>query len=305
MRTGIVIGATPGETTTLTDLVAQAKQIEEMGLDDIWMANITTFDAIEALAILGWETERVGLGTAVTPTYPRHPTAIAQQALTTAAASGNRFSLGIGLSHKMFTEDLLGFSFDKPARHMREYLSVLAPLLRGEVVNYEGEEYRVRGFGLQVQDAERVPLLVAALGPVMLKLAGELADGTITWMVGPKTMEEHIVARLGNAARAAGRPDPTVVGGFPVLLTNKPDEARAKINEMLAIYGQLPSYRAMLDREGMAGPGEVAMLGDENYLRGAMDRLRDVGVTHFNAAIMPVEKGGFERTVEFLSSLKG
>lgn len=305
MRIGIGVGATPGESTTLRDLVDQARQIEAAGLDDLWMANITTFDAIEALAILGWETQNIGLGTAVTPTYPRHPTAIAQQALTTAAAAGNRFSLGIGLSHKVFTENLLGFPFDRPARHMREYLSVLAPLLRGESVNFEGDQYRVRGFALDVPGASRVPLLVAALGPVMLRLAGELADGTVTWMVGPRTMEEHIVARLGAAARAAGRPDPAVVGGFPILLTGKPDEARAKINKMLAIYGQLPSYRAMLDREGLAAPGDVALLGDEKFLRGALSQLEAAGVTHFNAAIMPVEAGGYERTLEFLASLKG
>jgi 5,10-methylenetetrahydromethanopterin reductase len=140
---------------------------------------------------------------------------------------------------------------------------------------------------------------------VMLKLAGELADGTNTWMVGPKTMEGHIIKRISAAAAAAGRPDPLVVGGFPIVLTNKPDDARARIAESLTIYGQLPSYRAMLDREGARGPADIAIAGDENLLRDELKRLQDMGVTHFNAAIAAVEEGAYDRTLEFLAALKG
>lgn len=302
MRIGVMIGA-DGGTTTIDQIIELAQRAEASGLDNIWMANIFSYDAITTLALVGRATERIGLGTAVTPTYPRHPTALAQQALTTAAASGNRFSLGIGLSHQIVIENMLGFSYAKPARHMREYLSVLGPLLRGETVSFAGEEYRVNGVTMEVPGAEPPPLLVAALGPVMLRLAGELADGTITWMVGPKTMEDHIIGKLGKAAAAAGRPAPVVCGGFPVVLTNQPDEARRRIGEQLVIYGQLPSYRAMLDREGVEGPADIALAGDENYLRGAIGRLQDIGVTDFNAAITAVEEGAFERTFEFLASL--
>ena len=238
------------------------------------------------------------------PPFPRHPTAIAQQALTAAAATGNRFTLGIGLSHKIVIENMLGLSYDKPARHMREYLDVLMPLLRGETLNYQGDLYRVGGLTLTVPGAEPVPTVVAALGPMMLRVAGELADGTNTWMVGPKTMETHIVARLTKAAEAAGRPAPRVVGGVPIVLTHKPDEARQRIAESLVMYGQLPSYRAMLDREGVAGPADIAIVGDENALRGEVDRFRNAGVTDFNAAIMAIEDGAYDRTLEFLASLK-
>lgn len=303
MRIGVMIGG-DGRRLSLDDVIGIARQVEAAGLDDVWMANIFSFDAISTLMLVGRATTRVGLGTAVTPTYPRHPTAIAQQALTTAAATGNRFTLGIGLSHQLVIENMLGLSYRQPARHMREYLSVLMPLARGETANYHGEEYRVSNVALDVPGATRLPVVVAALGPVMLKIAGELADGTNTWMVGPKTMASHIVPRLRSAATAAGRPEPHVVGGFPIILTNRPDEARAKIGQSLTIYGQLPSYRAMLDREGVAGPADVAIAGDENALRGALKRLEDVGVTHFNAAIAAVEDGAFERTLEFLSSLK-
>ena len=304
MRMGVMLGAVGGG-DGIDDIVAAARRVEAAGLDQLWMANIFSFDAIGTLAIVGREVPRIRVGTAVTPTFPRHPTALAQQALTTAAATENRFTLGIGLSHKLVIENMLGLSYDHPAKHMREYLEVLMPLLRGETLNYNGELYRVAGLALTVPGAKPVPTVVAALGPIMLRVAGELADGTNTWMVGPKTMETHIVKRLLAAADNAGRPAPTVVGGVPIALTNHPDAARERVASDLTIYGQLPSYRAMLDREGVAGPADIAILGDENALRGEIDRFRNAGVTDFNAAIMNVEDGAYERTLEFLASMAG
>jgi len=300
MQIGVMIGA-DGASNTINDVIEVAKNVEAAGLDNVWLANIFSFDAITTLALIGRETQRIGLGTAVTPTYPRHPTAIAQQALTTAAATDNRFTLGIGLSHKLVIEDMLGMSYDKPAKHMREYLQVLMPLARGEQVNFEGEEYRVRGFALDIPNVERLPVVIAGLGPVMLKLAAELADGTNTWMVGPKTMQSHILPSLHDAGRA----DPTVVAGMPIVLTTNVDQARAAIAQNLTIYGQLPSYRAMLDREGVAGPADIAIVGDENTLRGEIKRFEDMGVTDFNAAIMNTEDGAYDRTLDFLASVKG
>ena len=301
MRVGVMLGATG--TGGLDDIVAAARQVEAAGLHNLWLANIFSFDAIATLAVVGREVPRIGLGTAVTPTYPRHPTAMAQQALTAAAATGNRFTLGIGLSHQVVIETMLGLSFERPAAHMKEYLQVLMPLLRGKAANFQGEEYRVAGVQLSVPGAEPVPTVVAALGPLMLRIAGELTDGTNTWMVGPKTMEGHIVKRLSTAAEAAGRPAPRVVGGVPIVLTGQPDEARQQIAQGLAMYGQLPSYRAMLDREELAGPADIALVGDENALRSGIERYRSAGVTDLNAAIMSVEPGAYDRTLEFLSSL--
>ena len=300
MKIGAMIGA-DGTRSTIDDVIGIAKGAEDAGLDNVWLANIFSFDAISTLGFIGRETSKIGLGTAVTPTYPRHPTAIAQQAMTTAAASNNRFTLGIGLSHKIVIEDMLGMSYDKPAKHMREYLSVLMPLVKGEQVNFDGEQYSVHGLALDIPGAERVPVVVAALGPTMLKLAATMADGTNTWMVGPNTMENHIIASL----KEAGNPDPTVVAGMPIVLTTNIDEAKAKIAETLTIYGQLPSYRAMLDREGAAGPADIAIVGDENTLRGEIKRFEDMGVTDFNAAIMDVEDGAYARTLEFLGSIRG
>lgn len=300
MRIGIMIG-TDTARPTLDDLVARAKAAETAGLDQVWMANIFSFDAITTLALIARETSRIGLGTAVTPTWPRHPTAMAQQAMTAAAACNGRFTLGLGLSHRVVIEDMFGLSYARPARHMREYLSVLMPLLRGETVAFNGEFYRVNGVTMDVPGGCNPPVVIAALGPVMLRLAAELCEGTNTWMVGPKTMESYIMRSL----RDAGMQAPRVVGGFPVLLTNRPDEVRAELGQALTIYGQLPSYRAMLDREGLAGPEDVAILGDEQLLRSAIRRLADIGVTDFNAAIMGSDPEACARTLQFLGDVAG
>ncbi len=304
MEIGAMMGA-GGEGQTLEDLLDVARDVEAAGLDTVWMANIFSFDAINALSLIGSKTSTLKLGTAVVPTYPRHPTAMAQQALTAAAATGNRFTLGIGLSHQIVIEGMLGMSYAQPAKHMREYLSVLVPLLNKELVNHAGENYTVRNTQLDVPGANPVSVVVAALGPRMLKIAGELADGTNTWMVGPRTMETHIVKNISAAAEGAGRPAPRVVAGVPVGLTMKPDELREQTAKNLVIYGQLPSYRAMLDREGAAGPADIAILGDENALRGGIQQFENAGVTEFNAAILSDDPEGYTRTLEFLASLKG
>lgn len=301
MRIGLMYGVTERADGGIDEVVAAARRAESLGFATFWMPNIFSWDAITALAIAGRETQRIELGTAVVPTYPRHPMALAQQALTAGVASGGRFTLGIGLSHRIVIEDMFGLSYEKPARHMKEYLEVLMPLLRGERVDFEGERYRVHG-QIQVPDAKPVPVVVAALGEVMLGHAGRLAEGTITWMTGPKTLESHIAPRLRRAAEAAGRPAPRIVAGLPVALTNDVEGARKRLGEVFQIYGQLPSYRAMLDREGVESPAGVALVGDEASLRSQIERLRDGGVTDFDAAIAPVPGGPPERTLEFLAT---
>ena len=247
----------------------------------MWMANIFGLDAITSLAIVGRETERIELGTAVVPTYPRHPAAIAQQALTTQAACGGRFVLGIGLSHKLVIEDMMGLSYARPASHMREYMSVLGPLARGEAASFQGDEYRVNA-GLDVPGASPLPVLIAALGDRMLQIAGSTADGTILWMTGPATIETHIGPKLRAAASEAGRPAPRIVAGFPIVVCDDEAAAREAIGKGLAMYGTLPSYRAMLDKEGAAGPADIAIVGNAESVGSQIDRLADIGVTDFD-----------------------
>ncbi len=301
MRLGIMIGADRAP-HTFERLVGFVHEAEEAGLDSAWMANIRAHDAIVTLTVAGRETSRIRLGTAVTPTFPRHPVALAQQALTAAAATGGRFTLGIGLSHRPVIENLYGLSYDRPARHMREYLEVLMPLLDGATADFDGGVFNVHDIAIEVPGTERPPVVVAALGPVMLTIAGSLADGTNTWMVGPKTMADHVVRRLHDAAVAAGRPDPLVVGGFPIVITDKVEAARQALAEPLAIYGKLPSYRAMLEREGVAHPVDLALVGNERAVAAQLRHLRDIGVTDFMGAIFDVEEGARRRTLEFLSS---
>ena len=313
MKIGIMTGGRPtndnvneiGRTHTIEEVVGLAQRVEDAGLDTIWMANVFSLDAIMTMALAGQATKRIEVGTAVTPTYPRHPTAIAQQAVTAAAACGNRFTLGIGLAHKVMVEDALGISFAKPALHMKEYLTILEPLLNGETVNYEGEQYTTRGISVGAAGAENVPLVVAALGDRMLELAGRHTAGTITWMVGPTTLSEHIIPKINQSAAAAGRATPRIIAGAPIVLTDDPDDAKAKIDRGLAVYGQLPSYRAMMDREGVSSPADLAIVGDEQALRDGLARMRDAGATDFNAAIAEVDPGAFDRTFEFLASDRG
>ena len=299
MQIGYVSPIAGDAATTLDEIVAEAQRAEADGFAFYVVPSIFSLDAIGMLTVAGRETERIELIPAVIPTPPRHPVALAQQALTAQAASGGRFTLGVGLSHKFVIEDMLGLSYAKPAQQMREYLAVLAPLLRGEPADTRGDLYTVRA-GLNVAGGTPVPLLVAALGPRMLEVAGTWADGTTTWMTGVTTLGDHIVPGIRSAAQAAGRPAPRIHSSIPIALTHDPAAAREVCDKAFAIYGQLPSYRAMLDREGASSPGEVALVGDEGTLREGLQRYRDAGVTDLAASAFAADPGAAARTHEFL-----
>jgi F420-dependent oxidoreductase-like protein len=301
MRIGLVSTVFSDPAATLDDLVSEARRGEEEGFQFLSLPNIFGLDAIGALAIAGRETSAIELATGVVPAQPRHPFAMAQQALTAQAACGGRFVLGIGLSHKLVIEDLLGLSYDKPAKQMREYLEVLMPLSRGEPASFQGEIYRVN-VGLSVTGGTPMPVIVAALGPRMLELTGELADGTATWMTGERTLADYIVPALSRAAANAGRPQPRVIAALPICLTEDAGAARETASKIFAMYGTLPSYRAMLDREGAANPGDVALAGDERTLREALGRLRDAGISDFAASLFDGEAGAAKRTRAFLQA---
>jgi 5,10-methylenetetrahydromethanopterin reductase len=266
----------------LTDLRDQLQQAADDGFASAWISNIFGLDALTALAVAGSQVPGIELGTAVVPTYPRHPAALAQQALTVALAVGGRLALGIGLSHRIVIEDMYGHSFERPARHMSEYLSILLPLLNGEAADFTGDTMRAK-IGLSVPRAGRVPVLLAALAPAMLRLAGERADGTVLWMTGPATVRDYVAPAIKSAAEAAGRPAPRIVCILPVCVTDDTDLARTRAARIFAIYGQLPSYRAMLDREGAEGPADVAITGDEETVGAQIMALAQAGVTDFVA----------------------
>jgi F420-dependent oxidoreductase-like protein len=280
MRIGVSL-AEP-RSGSLDELTAALQQAVDDGFSCAWLADIFGFDAQSALAYAGSRVTGISVGTAVTPIYLRHPVALARQAITTDIATGGRFALGIGLSHQVVVEGMLHLSFDKPARHMREYLSVLLPLLREGKVSFSGETLGADAT-ISVRPVGPLPVLLAALAPQMLQLAGAVADGTVLWMTGPRAIAEHVAPRLTDAAADAGRPPPRVVCVLPVCVTDDEAAARARAAKVFSIYDTLPSYKAMLDKEGAAGPGDVAIVGDDAAVRQQIEALAGIGVTDFVA----------------------
>ena len=255
---------------TIDDVVAEARAVAEMGAHTFWASQIFGHDALTVLAVVGREVPGIELGTAVVPTYPRHPMMLAQQALSTQGAINSRgdagLCLGIGLSHQIVVESMWGMSYAKPVRHLKEYLSILMPLLEGKPVKFEGDDYRVQG-AVAVPGSSRPSVVVAALGPQMLRVTGTLADGTSTWCVGPKTLRDLTVPTLRQAAADAGRPEPRVVCALPVCVTDDVDGARRRAAQVFAVYDTLPSYKTMMNREGVDGPGGLAIVGTEAEVR--------------------------------------
>lgn len=268
---------------SVPEIVAQAKRLADEGFSFLSVSHIFSYDAITLLAAVGAEVDSIELMTAVVPIYTRHPIAMAQQALTVQAVTGGRFALGIGLSHQVLVESMYGLSFEHPLEAMRDYLSVLMPLVRGEHVEQTGERYSATAGPLEIR-ADAPQVIVAALGSAMLELAGEVADGTATWMTGPKTLREHTVPTITASAARSGRPSPRIVVALPVCVTDDPNSARRLCDESFKVYGTLPSYRAMLDREGAKGPGDVAIVGDAGTVGEALADLEEAGVTDFAAS---------------------
>lgn len=294
----------PGDNAGVRKIVERAVSAERAGFESVWLPQVTTVDALTALALAGSETDRIELGTAVVPTYPRHPTSLATQALSVQDATGNRLALGIGLSHKFMIEGILGLDYSKPVAHMREYLSVLNPLLRGEGVQFAGEEFRVNNFQVTLPGTKAPPVLVAALGPDMLKLCGRLADGTVSWMGGIDYLRDVAVPTMSAAAAKARRPAPRFVAMVPTLLTKDMEAGRQTVNTTFQVYGQIPSYRATLDRGGAAGPADVAVIGGEEEMERGIQRFKEAGVTDF-VAVIPRDVPEREGTTELVAALAG
>lgn len=288
----------------LEEVVAQVQGFADAGLAHAWASQIFGYDALTLLAVVGRQVEGIGLGTGVVPVYPRHPQVLAQQALTVQAATGDRLLLGVGLSHQIVVEGLWGYRFERPARYMKEYLSVLVPLLAGETVDYGGEVVTAHTYAPLEIAAAPPPVLVAALGPAMLRLAGRQASGTVTWMTGVRTVGEHIVPTIATAAGEAGRPAPEVAVSLPVTVTADPEQARARIDQAFALYPTLPSYRAMLDREEAERPSDIALVGGEREVRAGLRRLAEAGATDFVAAIVG-DRDERQRTLELLGEQAG
>jgi 5,10-methylenetetrahydromethanopterin reductase len=304
LRIGIIQG-TGGE-KTLAALVDAIVRAEQDGFASCWLAQIFAHDALTVIALAGQRTSRIELGTAVVPTYPRHPHSLAQQAATVNVAIGHRLALGLGRSHQIVIESMFGIAYDKPLTHIREYLTVVRELVTRGKCAFSGKMYRVNA-PLEVPDGKPFPILLGALMPKMVELCAELCDGTLTWMTGPTHLSKNVVPVLAAGSRAAGREMPRVVSSLPMCLTDDPQGAREIAAKAFQVYGVLPVYRACLDAEGATGPADIALIGDESTLRAGLARMRDAGASDFYAAIFPDGDGpkSYRRTYDFLKSLRG
>ncbi len=263
--------------------VEHAKQAEADGFSSYWVPEHPTggMDTLTVLGVVGPHVRAMEIGTAVIPTFPRHPVTLANQALTVRAATEARFTLGIGLSHAAMMEPL-GLWDSKPMRHLGDYLAVLCPLLETGRVDYQGETLSCQA-RLLAHDGAPLELLVAALGPKALALAGRLTSGTTLAWVGPKTVASHIVPRLGEAAAAAGRDAPRIVATLPVCVTDDAERARSGLREVTTMYAGLPSYQAMLAREGVDEPAALGLIGSAREVEDGIAAMAEAGVTDFGA----------------------
>jgi F420-dependent oxidoreductase-like protein len=265
----------------IDEIAADARAAQEHDISRVWFSQRTGWDALTLVGAVGQLAPGIQFGTGIVPTYPRHPLAMAGQALSVQAVTGNRLTLGIGSSHPLIMEGQFGYSLDQPARHMREYVEALAPLLKGEQVEHRGEKVTAVG-QIAIADAVTPQLIIAALGPQMLRIAGELTDGTVTSWAGAEVIGDYVRPTIDRAA--AGRPSPQVIACVCVGVTDDADSARQWIAERYGMAGSMPAYRAMLDRGGIVGPEDTALLGDEAELTREIQRFADAGTTEFMVA---------------------
>jgi F420-dependent oxidoreductase-like protein len=313
VRIGLMVGPERGRYREKVDkLVADAEGAEAAGFASVWVPQIPDeFDALTAVALMGRATSRVELGTAVMPVQTRHPVAMAQQALAVQAACEGRLTLGLGPSHHWIVEDMLGLPYERPARLMRDYLEVLTVALAGPgPVDVENDSFRIHN-PLDVTDLAPTPVLLAALAPVMLRLAGEHASGTILWMADERAIGDHIVPRITKAAEEAGRPRPRVVAGIPVALceSDEVDGARARANQLLGHAEYSPNYERLLDYGDATDVGDLLAAGDEAAVLARLRGFRDAGATDLSFRILPIGRdrdariASRRRTEAFLPTL--
>jgi len=313
VQIGLMIGPEKGRyRRKVGQLVAEAQAAEEAGFSSIWVPQIPgDFDALTAITLMGCATERIELGTAVLPIQTRHPIALAQEVLSNQAVCKGRFTLGLGVSHHWVIEDMLGLPYERPAHQMRNYLEVLNAALRSPgSVEVENDSYRVHS-PMDVTDYAPNPVVLAALAPVMLRVAGAYASGTILWMADERAVAEHIAPRITKAAAEVGRPAPRIIAGVPVALCSKDevDAARARANRVLGHAEFCPNYQRLLDCGDATDVGDILAAGDESAVVERLRAFRDAGATDLAVRVLalgPDRDSRIEsrkRTLTFLASL--
>ncbi|MDD7811478.1 LLM class F420-dependent oxidoreductase [Mycobacterium sp. CSUR Q5927] len=292
MRLGVMIGAERGDMARkVTKLIADIEWADEAGLDTAWMPQVPDdFDLLTMVALMASHSTRIELGTAVVPLQAQHPIALARQALSVNAISGGRLALGVGPSHHWIIRDMLGLPYDKPAAYTRDYLEVLNAALAGPgPVDVENNNFTVHN-PTALGAEPKMPVLVAALGPVMLQIAGEHADGTSLWMADEKAIAEHIAPKINKAAAEAGKPAPRIVAGIPVTLcaNSEIEAAKERANRILAEAETSPNYQRLLDRGSARDVGDLCAAGDEESILKRFKQFADAGVTDLSVRLLPI-----------------
>jgi F420-dependent oxidoreductase-like protein len=314
MRVGLMVGSDKERSRAdrLSGLLADGKAAEDDGFASFWIPQVPGYlDAMTAVALLGQVTERIEIGTAVVPIQTRHPQIMAQQALTTQVACSGRFALGIGPSHHWIISDQLGLPYARPARLVRDYIDVLNAAFTGPgAVAIDNESFCVHS-PIDITDEVEMPVLLAALGPTMLRIAGELTGGTILWMADERAIGDYVVPRITEAAATAGRSGIRVVAGVPVALCSESevDQARAYASEVLGHADFSPNYVRLLEHGDATDVGDTMAAGDEATVLARLRRYRDAGVTDLAARVVPLgedaaaRSASRRRTQEFVASL--
>ena len=313
MRIGLQVSADRGRYATKVEkLRADARWADEAGLDTVWTPQIPDeIDVMTAATLIGAATSRIEVGTSVVPLQPRHPVVLAQQALSNQAVCQGRFTLGLGVSHHWIIRDMLGLPYERQATVMRCYLDVLDQALSGPGhVDVENELFTVRQ-PLDITDITPTPVLIAALGPVMLRLAGERAGGTVLWLADERTIAGHVVPQITKAADGAGRAAPRIMAGVPVCLCSgdQVDMAIERTNRTLSEVVASPNYARLMEHGDAQSIGDVLICGNEAAMEKRLRRFADAGVTDLNARIVPLGEGreerkaSAERTRELLASV--
>ena len=295
MQIGVMIGPERGDTARkIKRLIGDIEWAEEAGIPTAWIPQIPNdMDALQMVSLLGTRTRRIELGTAVVPLQAQHPVALARQALTAHAITGGRLALGVGPSHHWIVTDMLGLPYEKPARYTRDYLQVLHAGLAGPGdIDVDNDTFAVHNPN-DVGAVAPLPVLVAALGPVMLKIAGEQADGTVLWMADERAIGDHVAPKLAEAAEAAGRPRPRIVAGIPVCLCkpDQVDEARQRANRILGEAEISPNYQRILDYGDARDIGDLCAAGDEAAITARFKSFADAGVTDLSVRLLPLGDG--------------
>ena len=307
MRIGIGVGSFGGGDAGVDAQIEQTIIAEADGFESVWFTHSRGADSLITLSLAGQATSAIELITGVIPVYSREPLLMAQQALTAQHIVGGRLTLGLGLAHPEFVPKVWNHSYDHPAQFMEEYLSVLLPLLNKGAVEFEGNMISTNA-SLEMTGIEPPSVVLAALGPRMLKLAAESTDGTFLWATGPRTIESHIAPKLAATAHKPGGSAARIIAAIPICVTDHPGEAREAIAKKFSRYAYMVNYRRVLDIEGVDGLDGIAVIGNEDQAEQQIRRISASGATDFFAAPVPLERNddlSLRRTRSFLASLVG